>query len=81
MKKTLFDLAHCKWMKIMLAWEKQYYLDDTQDAFIGLGVRSNFIVSVLIPFNDGVFGTPASSFRSVFVLYRDSQNIVHDHWF
>lgn len=75
------SMARCKWMNNLLAWEKQNYLDDTQNTLIGDGVSFKFVVSFLIPFNEIVFGTPCRSVRRVFVLYRNSQNVVLDDWF
>lgn len=59
-------------------WEKQHYLDDTQNALISVRVCFNFVVLPLISFNDSVFGTPTRRIWCILVLYRNSQNICLD---
>lgn len=68
-------------MKIILALEKQNYLDDTQNTLISDRVSVNLVVFLLISFNEKVFGTPTRCSRCVFVLYSNSQKIMYDFRF
>lgn len=70
-------VRNCTVVKICRAPKKaEFYLDNTHNTLVIFWVRLDFVVSLLIPFDEKVFGVPFRSIWGIFVLYGNPQNIV-----